>query len=113
MGEANLPNMSERPICRKGAGFARQLWRYRLRTAQNYIHYLVIITSVLNFVIHYLRYQLRSSQTPRLIFAVARYGYSVLLIVVGGVLTRTKSYRVYTVLITLLKRLPLRSAFMC
>lgn len=103
--------MSERQSAVKGQDLHASYGAYRLRTAQNYIHILVIITSVLNLLFIICDINCVSSQTPRLIIAVARYGYSVLLIVVGGVLTRTKSYRVYTVLITLLEAIAVAISF--
>ncbi|MEA5047424.1 MAG: GGDEF domain-containing protein [Eubacteriales bacterium] len=84
---------------------------YRLRNAQNYIHILVIITSVLNLLFIICDINFIEEQTPRLLTAIIRYSYSVLLIVIGGVLSRTKSYRCYTILISALEAIGVAISF--
>ena len=103
MSELDLPKMSNQQSAVKDQDLHANYGAYRLRNAQNYIHILVIITSVLNLLFIICDINFIDEQAPRLLTAVIRYSYSVLLIVIGGVLSRTKSYRLYTILISALE----------
>ena len=76
---------------------------YKLRIAQNYIYVLAIFASVFSVLLIVFDLKNISDQTARLVIAVVRYAYAVLLIFVGGWLTRLKSYRTYTYLVSALE----------
>ena len=76
---------------------------YKLRIAQNYIYVLAIFASVFSVLLIVFDLKNISDQTARLIIAVVRYSYAVLLIFVGGLLTRVKSFRTYTYIVSALE----------
>ena len=78
---------------------------YKLRIAQNYIYILAIIASVLSLLLIICDINCVQNQTSRLIIATVRYGYSVLLILVSGWLTRISSYGVYSTVISIMELL--------
>ncbi len=80
---------------------------YKLRIAQNYIYVLAIFASVFSVLLIIFDIRNIQDQTTRLTIAVIRYAYAVLLIFVGGWLTRIKSYKTYTIIVSVLEILSL------
>jgi len=76
---------------------------YKLRIAQNYIYVLAIFASVFSVLLIIFDIRSIQDQTARLTIAVVRYTYAVLLIFVGGWLTRMKSFKTYTIVVSLLE----------
>ena len=80
---------------------------YKLRIAQNYIYVLAIFASVFSVLLIVFDIRNIQDQSIRLVIAVIRYVYAVLLIFVGGWLTRIKSYKTYTIIVSALEILSL------
>lgn len=76
---------------------------YKLRIAQNYIYVLAIFASLFSVLLIVFDLKNITDQTVRLAIAVVRYMYAVLLIFVGGWLTRLKSFRTYTYIVSALE----------
>lgn len=76
---------------------------YKLRTAQNHIYILAIIASVISVLLIVCDINLIDEQTPKLVVAVVRYSFAVLLIFVSGWLTRMKSFQTYAAVVSLLE----------
>ncbi len=78
---------------------------YKLKIAQNYIYVLAIVASVFSVLLIICDMNCIEDQPSRLVVAVVRYAYSVLLIFVSGWLTRLKSFKTYSILVSLLELL--------
>ncbi|MCE5189840.1 MAG: GGDEF domain-containing protein [Eubacteriales bacterium] len=76
---------------------------YKLRTAQNYIYILAIIASVFSVLLIICDLNFANNQSSRLVVALIRYAYAILLIFVSGWLTRIKSFSIYTIVVSLLE----------
>lgn len=83
---------------------------YKLKIAQNYIYVLAIVVSVFSVLLIICDINHIANQSARLSIAVVRYSFSVLLIFVGGWLTRMKSFRVYALVVSLLELLSIATS---
>lgn len=80
---------------------------YKLKIARNYIYVLAILASVFSVLSIICDINCIEDQSTRLVIAVVRYTYSVLLIFVSGWLTRLKSFETYSIVVSLLELLSL------
>ena len=100
---ATLPRLHSETMTVAGEDLHTAYGAYKLRIAQNYVYVLAIFASVFSVLLIIFDIRSIQDQTVRLIIAMIRYLYAVLLIFVGGWLTRTKSFKTYTIVVSLLE----------
>lgn len=98
-----MPRMKSETVSVRSDDLHAAYGTYKLRTAQNYIYILAIIASMLNVLLIICDINLVESQTSKLVIAIVRYSYAVLLIFVSGWLTRMTSFPAYAAVVSLLE----------
>ena len=77
----------------------------KLRIAQRNVHVLASIASVVNFLFLAYDFYFLPDRTMRIVIALLRYGFSILLLFMIRVLQNTRSFRSFAVLVTVLETL--------
>jgi diguanylate cyclase (GGDEF)-like protein len=99
----NLPTDEKKAIKAERAAARSAYQANKLHAAQRNIHVLTSIASVVNFLFLVCDLMFIQGRTERIIIAIVRYAFSVLLIVMIRVLQRVRTYAVFTALITILE----------